>query len=92
MSKGKKSASCKIVAHKFTVGKNSVSLKKGRSTNVSMSFVNDGYKSLKNSNAKIAKVFRSGNRVRIRAKKKGRAKITIVSKNGITNTISVKVN
>ena len=80
------------VSHEMTLNTKALYIKKGStSSRVKALLTNDEIKSVTSSNAKVATVSFSGNSLKIKGVKKGKATVTVTSNHGNTCKLSVKV-
>ena len=92
VSTGEKSTKITVKVADIALESTSFALQEGKSTEVEATLTNDSIKSVKSSQTKIAKVSFKKNVITVKAQNKtGTAKITVTTKQGITKTITVKV-
>lgn len=92
VSAGGKSKKITVKVADIALESTSFALQSGKSTEVEATLTNDSIKSVKSSKTRIAKVSFKKNVITVKAQNKtGTAKITVTTKQGITKTITVKV-
>ncbi len=92
VSADEKSTNITVKVADIALESTSFALQKSKSTKVEATLTNDSIKSVKSSNTKIAKVSVKKNVITVKAQNKtGTAKITVTTKQGITKTMTVKV-
>ena len=92
VSAGEMSTEITVKVADIALESTNFALQKGKSTEVEATLTNDSIKSVKSSQTRIAKVSFKKNVITVKAQNKtGTAKITVTTKQGITKTITVKV-
>ncbi len=92
VSAGEKSTKITVTVADIALESTNFALQAGKSTEVEATLTNDSIKSVKSSKTSIAKVSFKKNVIKVKAlKKTGTVKIIVTTKQGISKTITVKV-